>query len=86
IAALMVAVVTGVLTAELNGSLHQWSTLKPPGLEDGEDGDGGADPDSADVVPEGPDQDHMFRLVMDTLITGLESRLTGDRDGRGAGL
>ncbi|MET8767922.1 TetR family transcriptional regulator [Streptomyces sp. NPDC004658] len=86
IAALMVAVVTGVLTAELNGSLHQWSTLKPPGFDEGEDGDGGADPDAADAVPEGPDQDRMFRLVMDTLITGLESRLTGDRDGRGAGL
>ncbi|MEV5735038.1 TetR family transcriptional regulator [Streptomyces sp. NPDC052292] len=86
IAALMVAVVIGVLAAELNGSLHQWSTLKPPGLADDEDGDGDADPDSADVVPEGPDQDHMFRLVMDTLITGLESRLTGDRDGRDAAL
>ncbi|WP_256340203.1 TetR/AcrR family transcriptional regulator [Streptomyces sp. 2231.1] len=86
IAALMVAVVIGVLAAELNGSLHQWSTLKSPGLDDGEDGDGDADRDSPDVVPEGPDQDHMFRLVMDTLITGLESRLTVDRDGRGAGL
>ncbi|MFF7235232.1 TetR family transcriptional regulator [Streptomyces collinus] len=86
IAALMVAVVIGVLAAELNGSLHQWSTLKPPGLADDEDGDGDGDPDSADVVPEGPDQDHMFRLVMDTLITGLESRLTGDRDSRDAGL
>jgi len=86
IAALMVAVVIGVLAAELNGSLHQWSTLKPPGSDDGEDGDGDADPDSADVAPDGPDQDHMFRLVMDTLITGLESRLTGDRDGRDAGL
>ncbi|MGW2712709.1 TetR/AcrR family transcriptional regulator [Streptomyces sp. NPDC001356] len=83
IAALMVAVVIGVLAAELNGSLHQWSTLKPPGLHDGEDGDGA---DSADTAPEGPDQDHMFRLVMDTLIMGLERRLTGDRDGRDAGL
>ncbi|MGW2034207.1 TetR/AcrR family transcriptional regulator [Streptomyces sp. NPDC001811] len=83
IAALMVAVVIGVLAAELNGSLHQWSTLKPPGLHDGEHGDGA---DSADTAPEGPDQDHMFRLVMDTLIMGLERRLTGDRDGRDAGL
>lgn len=72
-AALMVAVVIGVLAAELNGSLHQWSTLKPRGVDDGQDGDG-------------PDQDHMFRLVMDTLIMGLESRLTGARDGRDAGL
>jgi AcrR family transcriptional regulator len=85
IAALIVAVVIGVLAAELNGSLHQWSTLKPSGFDDGEDGEGDADPGSADV-PEAPDQDHMFRLVMDTLITGLESRLTGDRDDRGAGL
>ncbi|MEU5310890.1 helix-turn-helix domain-containing protein [Streptomyces sp. NPDC021562] len=72
-AALMVAVVIGVLAAELNGSLHQWSTLKLRGVDDGQDGDG-------------PDQDHMFRLVMDTLIMGLESRLTGARDGRDAGL
>ncbi|MEU4133001.1 TetR/AcrR family transcriptional regulator [Streptomyces wuyuanensis] len=83
IAALMAAVVIGVLAAELNGSLHQWSTLKPPGFDEG---DGDADPDAADAAPEGPDQDHMFRLVMDTLITGLEGRLTGDRDGRGAAL
>ncbi|MFD8193872.1 TetR/AcrR family transcriptional regulator [Streptomyces wuyuanensis] len=83
IAALMAAVVIGVLAAELNGSLHQWSTLKPPGFDEG---DGDADPDTADAAPEGPDQDHMFRLVMDTLITGLEGRLTGDRDGRGAAL
>ncbi|MEU2338399.1 helix-turn-helix domain-containing protein [Streptomyces sp. NPDC013172] len=86
IAALMVAVVIGVLAAELNGSLRQWSTLKPPGFDDGEDGDGDTDRDSREVAPEGPDQDHMFRLVMDTLITGLESRLTGARDGRDAGL
>ncbi|MQY40542.1 hypothetical protein SRB17_85750 [Streptomyces sp. RB17] len=79
IAALIVAVVIGVLTAELNGSLHQWSNLKPPGPDADENGAGDAD-------PEGPDQDHMFRLVLDTLITGLESRLTGDRDGRDASL
>lgn len=30
IAALVCAVITGVLTAELNGALHQWSNLKPP--------------------------------------------------------
>jgi AcrR family transcriptional regulator len=86
IAALMVAVVIGVLVAELNGSLHRWSTLKPPGFDDGEDGDGAAGPDSADVASERPDQDHMFRLMTDTLIAGLESRLTGDGDGRAAGL
>lgn len=75
----MVAVVIGVLTAELNGSLHQWSNLKRPGPDAGEDG-------PMDAGAEGPDQDHMFRLVTDTLITGLESRLAGDRDGRGVGL
>ncbi|MER6125287.1 TetR/AcrR family transcriptional regulator [Streptomyces sp. NPDC001795] len=85
IAALMVAVVIGVLTAELNGALHQWSTLKPHGPEADEDGATDAHPGSTGAAPEGPDQDHMFRLVMDTLITGLESRLTAGRDGRHAG-
>ncbi|MGW5326653.1 TetR/AcrR family transcriptional regulator [Streptomyces sp. NPDC004014] len=85
IAALMVAVVIGVLTAELNGALHQWSTLRPHGPEAGEDGAADADPGSTGAAPEGPDQDHMFRLVMDTLITGLENRLTTGRDGRHAG-
>ncbi|MFF4571845.1 TetR/AcrR family transcriptional regulator [Streptomyces sp. NPDC001410] len=85
IAALMVAVVIGVLTAELNGALHQWSTLKPHGPEADADGATDAHPGSTGAAPEGPDQDHMFRLVMDTLITGLESRLTAGRDGRHAG-
>ncbi|MER7837773.1 TetR family transcriptional regulator [Streptomyces sp. NPDC096040] len=84
-AALLCAVVNGVLTAELNGALHQWANLKPPGPDADENGAADADPGSADAAPEGPDQDHMFRLVMDTLITGLESRLTADRDGQGAG-
>jgi AcrR family transcriptional regulator len=75
IAALMVAVVIGVLAAELNGSLHQWSNLKPPGPAAGED-------EPTDARPAGPDEDHMFRLVMDTLITGLESRLGAAREGR----
>ncbi|MEU2421400.1 TetR/AcrR family transcriptional regulator [Streptomyces sp. NPDC007851] len=81
IAALMVAVVIGVLTAELNGSLRQWANLTPPGPD--EDGAAEAETGLAAAAHEGPDQDHMFRLVMDTLITGLESRLTGDRDGQG---
>ncbi|RZU46050.1 TetR family transcriptional regulator [Streptomyces sp. BK022] len=87
IAAMMVAVVMGVLAAELNGSLHRWSTLKPPSANAGEDGDGDGptDPDAADVAPGGPGQDHMFRLVTDTLITGLEGRLTAERAGRGTG-
>ncbi|MFG3157331.1 TetR/AcrR family transcriptional regulator [Streptomyces sp. NPDC048219] len=84
-AALMVAVVIGFLTAELNGSLRRWSTLEPSGSED-QHGGGDADLDSADVTSAGPDQDHMFRLMVNTLITGLESRLTGGRDGRDAGL
>ncbi|MFF3910588.1 TetR/AcrR family transcriptional regulator [Streptomyces sp. NPDC001848] len=73
IAALIVAVVIGVLSAELNGSLQQWSNLKPPGAATGDEG----------PAPAGPDQDRMFRLVLDTLITGLESRLTTGGDGRG---
>ncbi|MGW5664472.1 TetR/AcrR family transcriptional regulator [Streptomyces sp. NPDC003758] len=85
IAALIAAVVVGVLTAELNGSLHQWANLKPHGPEADEDGAADAHPGSTGAAPEGPDQDHMFRLVMDTLITGLESRLTAGRDGRHAG-
>ncbi|WP_369229681.1 TetR/AcrR family transcriptional regulator [Streptomyces sp. R21] len=78
IAALMVAVVIGVLTAELNGSLHQWSHLKPPGPAADEAG-----PKDADLA--GPDEDRMFRLALDTLITGLDSRLAAERDSRGDG-
>ncbi|MFF4550546.1 TetR/AcrR family transcriptional regulator [Streptomyces sp. NPDC001435] len=78
VAALIVAVVVGVLAAELNGSLHQWANLKPPGPAAGED-------EPTDAPPAGPAQDRMFRLVMDTLITGLESRLAAGRAGQGAG-
>lgn len=74
IAALMCAVVIGVLTAELNGALHQWSNLEPTAPVAGED-------TPADA---GPEEDRMFRLVLDTIITGLDSRLTTDGDGRGA--
>ncbi|MEV5957719.1 TetR family transcriptional regulator [Streptomyces sp. NPDC051987] len=82
IAALMIAVVIGVLTADVNGALHQWSTVTPHGPE--ADGNRAADagPGSPVAAPEGPDEDHMFRLVMDTLITGLESRLAAGPDGR----
>ncbi len=66
IAAVMCAVVIGVLTAELNGALHQWSNLRPAALAADDDG-----PTDA-----GPDEDRMFRLVLDTLITGLEGRLS----------
>ena len=34
--ALVGVVITGVVTAELNGALHRWSSLKPPSA--GEDG------------------------------------------------
>ncbi|MFI9804591.1 TetR/AcrR family transcriptional regulator [Streptomyces sp. NPDC052301] len=78
IAALMVAVVIGVLGAELNGSLQQWTSLQSPGAAAGADGTTVAD-------RAGSDQDRMFRLVMDTLITGLEGRLAARRDGQGAG-
>ncbi|MEV6760043.1 TetR/AcrR family transcriptional regulator [Streptomyces sp. NPDC051105] len=74
-AALVCAVVAGVLTAELNGALHRWSNLEPTAPAVGEDGP--ADP--------GPGEDRMFRLVLDTIITGLDSRLTTDDDGQGTG-
>ncbi|MFD8817615.1 TetR/AcrR family transcriptional regulator [Streptomyces sp. NPDC059627] len=78
VAALVVSVVIGVLAAELNGSLHQWASLKPPGLAADED-------ESTDAGPSGPVQDRRFRLVVDTLIAGLESRLATERDSRGPG-
>ncbi|MEU6067603.1 MULTISPECIES: TetR/AcrR family transcriptional regulator [Streptomyces] len=77
IAALMVAVVVGVLGAELNGSLQQWASLEFPGAAAGAD-------EAMDAGP-APDQDHMFRLVIDTLIMGLEGRLAAGRNGQGAG-
>ncbi|MFF4316167.1 TetR/AcrR family transcriptional regulator [Streptomyces sp. 900105755] len=73
-AALIVAVVIGVLAAELNGSLQQWASLEPPGAA--ADADEATD---ADADRSGPDRDHMFRLVIDTLITGLEGRLAAGR-------
>ncbi|MFK0184953.1 TetR/AcrR family transcriptional regulator [Streptomyces rubiginosohelvolus] len=85
-AALLAAVVIGVLAAELNGSLRRWSALTP-GRPDGRaDGAGDAAPESADGAPDGPDLDHMFRLMTDTLITGLENRPAGEGVGRDAGL
>ncbi|MGV9562516.1 TetR/AcrR family transcriptional regulator [Streptomyces sp. NPDC003480] len=76
VSAVLCAVVTGVLTAELNGALHQWANLKPPTVRTAGE-NGYTNPD--------PDEDRVFRLVLDTIITGLESRLTADRDGQGAG-
>ncbi|MEU7410100.1 TetR family transcriptional regulator [Streptomyces sp. NPDC042638] len=71
--ALVCSVVTGVLTAELNGALHQWASIEPPAVPTADD--------SGSERP-GPDEDRVFRLVLDTLVTGLESRLTADRDGQ----
>lgn len=76
VAALMCAVVIGVLIAELNGALHQWSNLEPTAPAAGAEG-------PPDTGPE--EEDRMFRLVLDTIITGLDSRLTADGDGQGAG-
>ncbi|MFH0176574.1 TetR/AcrR family transcriptional regulator [Streptomyces cacaoi] len=73
VAALLCAVVIGVLIAELTGALHQWSNLKPTAPAAGEDW-------SPDV---GPEEDRMFRLVLDTIIAGLESRLAAAGDGEG---
>ncbi|WNO76869.1 TetR/AcrR family transcriptional regulator [Streptomyces sp. AM8-1-1] len=74
VAALMCAVVIGVLIAELTGALHQWSNLQPntPAADENRSA-------SADL-----EEDHMFRLVLDTIITGLESRLAAAGEGEGA--
>ncbi|WP_245687424.1 TetR/AcrR family transcriptional regulator [Streptacidiphilus griseoplanus] len=75
IAALLCAVVTGVLTAELNGALRRWSTLQPAAPAApaaGEDGPADA----------GTEEDRMFPLALDTIIAGLESRLAADRAGQ----
>ncbi|MFJ5270840.1 TetR/AcrR family transcriptional regulator [Streptomyces sp. NPDC088358] len=71
LAALVCAVVIGVMIAELNGALHRWSNLQPSG-EDG-------------PTNEGFGEDGMFRLVLDTIISGLESQLTADHAGERAG-
>ncbi|MEU9289249.1 TetR/AcrR family transcriptional regulator [Streptomyces sp. NPDC048275] len=71
--ALVGAVITGVLTAELNGALHRWTSLKPPTV-----GEGG-------LTPPGHDENRVFRLTLDTIITGLEGRLAADGDGQGVG-
>ncbi|MFG2124421.1 TetR/AcrR family transcriptional regulator [Streptomyces sp. NPDC048710] len=72
LAALVCAVVSGVMIAELNGALHRWSSLQP------------TTPASSEGGPTNEDsgEDRMFRLVLDTIINGLESRLTVDHAGR----
>ncbi|MFF7716004.1 TetR family transcriptional regulator [Streptomyces sp. NPDC007988] len=75
VAALLCAVVIGVLIAELNGALHQWSNLEPAAPAAGAAGPPNAGPE---------EEDRMFRLVLDTIITGLDSRLAADGDGQGA--
>jgi len=64
-------VITGDVTAELNGALHRWSSLKLPTV--GEDG----------LTVPGRDA-RVFRLTLDTIIMGLESRLAADGDFQGA--
>jgi AcrR family transcriptional regulator len=68
-AALVCAGVFGVLIAELSGALQRWSTLSP------------AVPARSEERPAPADArgDRMFRLALETIITGLESRLTADR-------
>jgi AcrR family transcriptional regulator len=73
IAALVCAVVSGALIAELNGALRRWSKLQPAAPAAGEDG-----PTDA-----GTDDDLMFRLALDMMIAGLESRLAAGRVGHG---
>lgn len=75
VAAVMCAVVIGVLTAELNGALHQWSNLTATAPTSSGKGPANA----------GPDGDRMFRLVLDTIISGVESQLAADRDRQGTG-
>ena len=69
--ALVGVVITGVLTAELNGSLHRWSSLKPPSA--GEEG----------PTPPGRDENRVFHMALDTIIMGLESQLAAVSKGHG---
>jgi hypothetical protein len=62
----------GVLTAELTGALHRWSSLNPPSV--GEDG----------LTPPGRDENRVFHLALDTIIMGLEGQLAAVSTGRGA--
>ena len=66
--ALVGAVITAVLTAELIGALHRWSSLKPPGAC----GDRPTPPERY--------EDRVFRLALDRIIMGLESRLAAEGD------
>jgi AcrR family transcriptional regulator len=67
--ALVGAVVTGVVTAELNGALHRWSSLKPPSVDD-------------EPTPAGRDENRVFRLTLDTMILGMESQLAAVSEGQ----
>ena len=70
--ALVGAVITDVLTAELNCALHRWSSLKPPTV--GEDG----------LTTPDRYENRVFRLALDTIIMGLESPLAAEGDFQGA--
>lgn len=52
---------SGVLSAELNVALRQWSILNPPA------------PDEYGLARPSHDEVDVFRLALDTIITGLES-------------
>ncbi|OXY92756.1 TetR family transcriptional regulator [Streptomyces diastatochromogenes] len=71
LAALVCAVVSGVMIAELNGALHRWSNLQPTTPASVKDGQ----------TNEDSGEDRMFRLVLDTIISGMEGRLAVDHAG-----
>jgi AcrR family transcriptional regulator len=70
--ALLGAVITDVLIAELNGALHRWLSLNPPHVGE------------AGLASGRGDEDHVFRLTLDTIITSLEGRLAADGAFQGA--
>jgi hypothetical protein len=63
----------GVLTAELTGALHRWSSLNQPSA--GADG----------LTPPGRDENRVFHLALDTIIMGLEGQLAAFVESQGAG-
>jgi AcrR family transcriptional regulator len=76
VAALVCAAVMGVLVAEINGALRQWSALPPAAAPESGEGES-AEPDF--------DGGRMFHLALEMIITGLESRLAAERVTRGEG-
>ncbi|MGV9790940.1 TetR/AcrR family transcriptional regulator [Streptomyces sp. NPDC003435] len=67
-AATLCAVITGLLTSELTGTIQQWSTLPAaPG--------GGEAP-----APTRPEMDAMFRWTLDAMITAVENHPARTRE------